>query len=166
MGPEVAELVAALARQPYSRNGWWEDAASIVQVLGERTRTTALSCMVHWPAPPEGVRRADAAFRVQVASAYVLARGGHRDSLVAILHGPVDWIGTAALVGLTELAVRQDDRMAAELVLGTALDEEVNPIKWQCLIEPAILLSALLSGVAPETAKRLIARRKEAEEPS
>lgn len=166
VGPEVAELVAALARQPYSRNGWWEDAASIVQVLGERTRTTALSCMVHWPAPPEGVRRADAAFRVQVASAYVLARGGHRDSLVAILHGPVDWIGTAALVGLTELAVRQDDRMAAELVLGTALDEEVNPIKWQCLIEPAILLSALLSGVAPETAKRLIARRKEAEEPS
>ncbi len=162
--PEAAEPIAALARQPYSRGGWWQRAAGIVQVLGEATRPTALSCMVHWPSPPEGVRRADAAFRVQVASAYVLARGGHRDALVAILHGPVDWIGTAALVGLTELAVREHDHAAAELVLATALDDEINPIRWQCLIEPATLLSGLLPGIAPETATRIAARRKEAEE--
>jgi hypothetical protein len=160
------QLLADLARQPYSRDAWWQRAAGIVQVLGEVTQSTALSCMVHWPSPPEGVRPADAAFRMQVASAYVLARGGHRDALVAILHGPVDWTGTAALVGLTELAVREDDNAAAELVLATALDDEINPIRWQCLIEPAILLSPLLRGVAPETAERIAARRKEAEEAS
>lgn len=162
--PEVAEPITTLARQPYSRDGWWQRAAEIVRVLGELARPTALSCMVHWPPPPAGVRHADAAFHVQVASAYVLARGGHRDSLVAILHGPVDWVGTAALVGLTELAIRENDRTAANLVLEAALDEQINPIRWQCLIEPATLLSALLPGVAPETAERIAARRREAEE--
>ena len=100
--PEAAEAIAALARQRYSRDIWWQGAAGIVEVLGIQTRPMALACMVHWPRPHGGARLADTAFRVQVASAFVLARGGHRESLVAILQGPVDWVGTAALVCLTE----------------------------------------------------------------
>ena len=164
--PEAAQPIADLARQPYSRDAWWARAASIVEVLGVQARPTALACMVHWPTPQPGARLADAAFRVQVASAYVLARSGHRESLVAILHGPVDWVGTAALVGLTELAVRQADRLAEELVVATALDEEVNPVRWQCLIEPALLMALLLPGIDAELAKRLVARRQEAEDSS
>jgi hypothetical protein len=79
------------------------------------------------------VRRAERrsnAGRERVRSrAWRTTRLARRDS-----HGPVDWIGTAALVGLTELAVREDARRPS-LLLPTSLDEKINPIRWQCPIK-------------------------------
>jgi tetratricopeptide (TPR) repeat protein len=161
--PDTGELVAELARRPYSRDAWWQHAATIVDRLRERSRATALGSMVHWPGAGDDAGLADAAFRAQVASAYVLARAGEREALVTILQGPADWAGSAALVGLTELAVREGDRTARDLVVATALDEDVNPIRWQCLIEPALQLSALLPDLDAETGERLALRRQDAE---
>ena len=49
--------------------------------------------------------------------------------------------------------------------MATALDDDVNPVRWQCLIEPALQMASLLPGLDPDV-ERLVSRRHEAEEQS
>jgi tetratricopeptide (TPR) repeat protein len=172
--PEIASALARMASRPFSPDGWWQAADGIVREHGAtRARDGALGSMVHWP-PLGNDRMAlwDWAFHVQVAAAFVLARlderwpeGLRREALTAVLDGPVDWVGTAALVALTEIARREPEARAdiLSLVSERALSPHVSPITYMCWIEPAAQLVRRIPDRPPELDRRLAWVRQEME---
>jgi hypothetical protein len=103
-------------------------------------------------------------FRVQVASAFALARlgagfdrGPRREALTALLRGPVDWTCTAALIALAEIAEREPGaRSGAVELLASALDlRPMSPVVVMCILEPAVDLLRRLDGLPPALRDRV-----------
>jgi tetratricopeptide (TPR) repeat protein len=164
--PAHAALIAALAAGGFDRDAWWEGAAAVVAELGgETARATALGCMLHTPPCP----RAELSwwtwvFQVQVAAAFVLARlergwqpGLRRDALRSLVHGPVDWITTAALVALAEIVRREPEARAGSLeLLAGALDlRPQSPVVYMCIVEPCAHLLGRLEDLPADLRARV-----------
>jgi hypothetical protein len=170
-----AGSIATLASRPFNRDGWWAGAASIVTEHGSASsRAAALGCLVHTPpCPIADLPWWDWMFHVQVASAFVLARletgwsqGPRREALTALLHGPVDWICTAALLVLAEIAEREPDaRQGCLELLARALDlRPLSPVVFMCILEPAVDVLRRLDGLPPALRDRVDRLHREFEQ--
>ncbi len=112
--PGIADAVGALAAHPYEAGAWSYQARRIAAELGTASLRDLLGVMVHPPARPAEYTIWDWIYRVQVASAFVLAHldSGWEDSLrrrvlLSLARGPLDWTVEAAIIALGQLAVEE-----------------------------------------------------------
>jgi hypothetical protein len=112
----VIEPIAHLARTEYRRRRWWAAAGRIANELAATPLEALLAAVTHPPAAPESVPADEWIVRVQLVSAMVLAQLApsepwegslRRSGLYCLLHGPMDWSTSAAVVALTHVA--EDD---------------------------------------------------------
>lgn len=118
--PSIAAQIAVLAQTPYALERWYAQARPLGQRLGLDALASLLGVMIHPPATPQGWNEWDWLSAVQIASALTIAsletdwEGSRRKAaLISLIYGPLDWSGSAALIGLAVLA-RQDMRIAIE----------------------------------------------------
>jgi tetratricopeptide (TPR) repeat protein len=173
--PAPAGSIATLASRPFDRDSWWAGAAGVVTEHGLATaRAGALGCLVYTPpCPIANLPWWDWMFRVQVASAFVLARlelgwsqGPRREALTALLHGPVDWVCTAALLVLAEIAEREPDaRQGCLELLAGALDlRPLSPVVFMCILEPAVDMLRRFDELPPALRDRVDRLHREFEQ--
>ncbi|MGE0708234.1 MAG: tetratricopeptide repeat protein [Planctomycetota bacterium] len=165
----VAGLVAALAGADYDPTEWGALALELAKDLGPAAAPELLAAMVHpyEDGRLEGVPPWEWLFRVQVAAAFIVARldagwegSARRAALRALLHGPLDWTTTAALVAVTQLA--QEEPALAPSLLGELLpwlDAPPSPIQWMSAGEPLRHLLPRFPGLDPALGQRLEAER-------
>jgi hypothetical protein len=154
----VAKAIAELASSPYGVEPWWGSAQTLGARLGPPAVESLLAVMVHPPPRPASVPPWDWRFGVQVAAALCLASvdGGwegsaRREGLLSLLQGPVDWTAAAAVIALAEIARREEAPRSA--IVGLLADEvlvPMSPIRFECIIEPAV---PLLLGRVPLSAR-------------
>ncbi len=137
---EVAGKVGALAAKPFRMESWRAEAASLARELERVSPLELAAVMVHPPPKPEGVRAWSWFIAVQMAAALVLAETeGGRALLVELLHGPVDWVGEAAIVALTEHALAHPGELGAVFKELTALlGQRPSEGAW-CLEYPLVV---------------------------
>jgi ankyrin repeat protein len=133
---EVAAAVGAIARMPYLLRLWSEAAR---RVTFEPADVAAV--MAHPPDGPDYLEPWDWWFRVQVAAAIVLSHlDGGRQILEDIADGPADWSNTAAILGLFDVARRDEKaRPAVTNKLLAIARREATPPAYQHAIQPAAL---------------------------
>jgi tetratricopeptide (TPR) repeat protein len=148
---EVAEKLGALAAKPFRMESWRAEAASLARELARVTPLELAAVMVHPPPKPEGVREWNWFVAVQLAAALVLAESGAgRELLVDLLHGPMDWVGEAAVVALTERALTHSTE--AEVVikeLAVLLQQRPSEGTW-CLEYSVVVRMLRLPGLPPD----------------
>jgi hypothetical protein len=72
-----------------------------------------------------------------------------------IVYGPVDWVSSAALTALAQLAIERPARRAAiENELLAQIDGVANPIGYLCLSLPAAINLLRVPGVSLQTQQR------------
>lgn len=144
----VAEKLGALAAKPFRMKSWREEAASLARELERVSPLELAAVMVHPPPKPEGVRAWNWFIAVQMAAALVLAETeGGRALLVELLHGPVDWVGEAAIVALTERALAHPEEQGAVFKELTAvLGQQPSEGAW-CLEYPLVVRMLRLPGL-------------------
>jgi hypothetical protein len=121
--PEVAALVAELARCDYDLQGWSQRGRQLASRLsGAQALQDLLGAMVHPSPAPQGLRAYVWLQRVQIAAAFILAhldpgwkKAARRRALFSLVMGPVDWTCGAAVLALTALAL-EDAQIRAEVV--------------------------------------------------
>lgn len=155
--PAVARSISEIASTRFSIDGWKREAKRAAASIGFSNTESVLGTMLHPPGrPTPEAPEWDWMFRVQVASALVLAYidDGWEDSirrraLSSLLHGPVDWITTAGIIALTELAREEED--LAPWVIDRFLDllERRPNIGYWC-IEYALVKSLLRIPGVPD----------------
>jgi tetratricopeptide (TPR) repeat protein len=152
---EVAAALAALAREPYRLERWWEQAGALGAAQASRAEAV-LACMVHPPPHPDELTPWDWMFRVQVAAALVIARlpgawpGQRRELLFSLALGPTDWTSTAALIALTELAVREPEaRGDIKTLVADLLGVPSSPIRFMCIESPLAHLLPRIPDLPP-----------------
>jgi hypothetical protein len=142
----IADAVNAIALQPYSLGDWKSRARAVAAELRFGDERDVAATMVHPSAPPEAQDAFEWVFRRQIAAALVLANlddgwanSRRRTALTSLLHGPIDWTTTAALVALTAIA-QDEPAHAADIVamLRSEIDGPVTPIHWTCIHEPLL----------------------------
>ncbi|OJT24554.1 hypothetical protein BO221_15505 [Archangium sp. Cb G35] len=153
---EVAGRVGALAAKPFRMESWRAEAASIARELERVSPLELAAVMVHPPPKPEGVRTWNWFIAVQMAAALVLAEtGGGRELLVELLHGPMDWVGEAAIVALTEHALAHPGEVGAVFKELTALlGQRPSEGSW-CLEYPLVVRMLRLPGLPADFRERL-----------
>jgi len=108
---DIAEAIAAIANQGYSVSDWAEQAAEIGP--GFRERWSHLVALMTRGCPmPTGRNAFDWVQRVQIASALTIAnldqgweKSLRRRILLNLVLGRPDWVVTAAIVGLYQVAI-------------------------------------------------------------
>jgi len=153
---EILRHVASVAQYPYVLSAWSKAAAKVAQKLREEDLQRVLAVMVHPPSGPKYIEPWDWYFRVQVAAALVgshlggapRAESPSRRALEDIADGPADWSNTAALIGLLDLARRDEASrpLIVQALIRTAR-RPVNPPAYQHAIKPAALAVLELPGV-------------------
>ena len=108
--PDVYERIVRLATAPYRLTDWRDQGRTIARELNGATVEHILPVMVHPGAPPAGMRPWTWLYRLQVATALVLAgldegwEGSlRRRALLALAAGPMDWSINAAVIALATL---------------------------------------------------------------
>jgi tetratricopeptide (TPR) repeat protein len=166
------DAIAAFAARHFAPDTWWLEASSVARSIGPDAISEACAAMVH---PPEvvGAHQVwDWMFRVQVASALVIARaddrwsGPRRDALTAIVRGPVDWVVTAALAAMTEIAIREPhNRTAVQEDFAMASAREPSPVVHMCISAPSVHLSLRMPDLPEALRAELVALRRAIEAP-
>jgi tetratricopeptide (TPR) repeat protein len=157
---EVAERLGALAAKPFQMKVWREEAASLARELARVEPLTLAAVMVHPPPRPKGVRAWSWLTAVQMAAALVLAEtNAGRTLLVDLLHGPVDWVGGAAAIALTEHALAHPTETVATLKELLALLERRPSTGAWCLEYPLAVAMPRLPGLPPDLGRTLKAWR-------
>lgn len=118
----VADTVRALATKPFHIIRTWSAASRLAADLRREDVPELLACVVHPLAMPDGSSPRDAFSwvpRVQVCALLTAAQicsdeqwntSIRRDALLSVLHGPMDWSTSAAIVALARVAY--DDNLA------------------------------------------------------
>lgn len=105
--PRVSEALAAIATTRYHLPTWADKAGVAAQQLGPQWAQHLLAGMLNPPPAPDHIHPLDWVPRVQIAAALVIAwHGDGLGTLRALALGPVDWVVDAAILALSELAVR------------------------------------------------------------
>lgn len=112
---EVLEPIAEIAKKRYDYREQYADASRVAEKLTADRATEILAVMVHPPALPAGHTALEWVPRVQLAVAQTLAHlddgwehSVRRKALYSALLGPRDWITTAAIVALAQLAAEEE----------------------------------------------------------
>ena len=112
----LRKVLARLAERPFNLSDWAVLAQQAATMEGTLARDHLLAVMTHPPKAPANIAAWDWVQRVQVAAALTIAflddgwEGSvRRETLVALLNGPMDWSITAAILALTYLAERDSD---------------------------------------------------------
>jgi tetratricopeptide (TPR) repeat protein len=112
--PEIAEAVAALAKNRYSFDEWGKLATQLGPVLGPTAIPDLLAVMCNVPPPPENWTWWDWVQAVQIAAALVIGQtemswenSERRAALHSLLYGPLDWTISAAALALTQIALAE-----------------------------------------------------------
>jgi tetratricopeptide (TPR) repeat protein len=112
--PAVAAAVAGLAARPFDAGVWSHLARQVTPDLGPPPLDALLAAMVNPPPRPTEYTIWDWIQRVQVASAFLIARldDGWEDSLrrralLSLARGPLDWSVGAAIIALGQLALEE-----------------------------------------------------------
>jgi hypothetical protein len=165
--PDLAAAILARVARHYSRGEFEQAAAELATTLGRARLVELSSALVHPPAVPETTPW-DSRFRVQVLIALTLGQWCERAcdddaawcTLSGLLDGPVDWITTAALLALIDLALRAPDHFEAPVfhVISARLRAPVSPVWYQCYVEPARWLLLCLPGLSDAIAAELVER--------
>lgn len=101
--------IAELAASRFRRSRWWASAGQIAERFDATDLQLLLACVVRPPPLPRGLAVQEWIPRVQLASAFVIAQlaleepwteSARRSGLFSILHGPMDWSTSAAIVAL------------------------------------------------------------------
>ncbi len=120
--PEVSRVVTELASAPYERVRTWAAASRVAAALGSEHVESLLACVSRPPPLPAGRDAVEVLTwipQVQLIVAMILAHlepeqpwegSLRRDALRTLLHGPMDWSTSAAIVAMAEVA--RDDRFA------------------------------------------------------
>lgn len=163
---ETMETVRTIALVPYSEAVWWEHA-ELEASLDEDAIRALLAAMVHPGAPPPYLEPWDWWLRVQVASAFAIARAEsspwagslRREVLTDVADGPADWTNTAAITALTAVARHLPEaRDDVRETLRAIAERKPTPPAYQHAIEPAILALLELGDLDAEEVGRLEAR--------
>jgi tetratricopeptide (TPR) repeat protein len=162
--PEIAGLVATIARCPYSRPAWSRMAADPARRPDSINVMDLLSVMIYPGETPTRMRAWDWLYRNQVAAAFMLAHldGGwtgsmRRSVLLSLANGPMDWTVNAAVIALSWIAKRNDD--AAEEVRQLYLDLIAHARHMQgyvCYLTPTVLCAIDLPNIGEAKKKELI----------
>jgi hypothetical protein len=150
----VKQFVADIAARPYTLARWSEVALDIARALAGIGSVQIAAAMVHPPPAPVTMALGDWRFRVQVATALLVTRveefGGtsSRAFLQHFLHGPVDWVTSAAIVAYLDIARRHpaDAVSIAEELLHLAA-RPPSPIWFSCGAYPAMLAVTDIPGL-------------------
>jgi hypothetical protein len=107
-------------------------------------------------AAPAQIALQDWVFRVQVAGALVLAQMPDGEPVLwDIVYGPVDWVSSAALTALAQLAIERPARQAAiENELLAQIDAVANPIGYLCISLPAAINLLRIPGISLQAQQR------------
>lgn len=125
---ELAQRITTLARTRFRRATWWAAAGRDALALTPDDLPALLACIARPPLGPKDVRPHEWIVRVQLASAMVMAQlepdepwteSARRRGLFALLHGPMDWSTSAAIVALACL-VEDEHAIATEVHRGFA----------------------------------------------
>jgi hypothetical protein len=167
----VAAAVSEIALSAYGIEPWCTQAQLLGARLGPGAVESLLAVMTNLPERPKDVTPWDWRFRVQVAAALSLAAvdvgwegSARRKGLLSLLQGPVDWTSSAGVIALAELARRDETSRSAIVSL---LVEEVlvpmSPIRFECIVEPAVplLLARVPLSAEMEETIAAFARREE-----
>lgn len=109
----VVAALAPLAPARFRRAEWWARAGRIAEGLTAADLAGLLACVTHPPAPPRDLPAPEWIVRFQLASAMVIAQlepdepweaSARRRGLFSLLHGPMDWSTSAAIVALACLS--------------------------------------------------------------
>lgn len=148
----ITEAVCALARRPFSLEGWWHAAGAAAARLDDVGVEQVAAALVH-PAPvAKGQDAADWVFAQQLAAALVLARRpGGVALLEDVLLGPMDWTCGAAALALA-LACAPGDRARRHASLLGLLKAPPSHGFW-CLEAPLAAAARLLCDDGPLRAR-------------
>jgi tetratricopeptide (TPR) repeat protein len=154
--PDVSAALAELARAPYSARAWYQAAGQLATQLGPSAIDAVCAAMVGVAEAPARSALQDWTFRVQVAGALVLAQMPDGEQVLwDIVYGPVDWVSSAALTALAQLAIERPARRAAiENELLAQIDGVANPIGYLCISLPAAINLMRVPGVSLQTQQR------------
>jgi tetratricopeptide (TPR) repeat protein len=117
----IAWAVVELANQQYQLEAWWQQARRLARQLKPEQFDDLLATMVYPPRPQQVQRLSGWIYRIQVATALVIAHidtgwegSLRRKALFSLANGPMDWTVDAALIALTAVA-RDDEEAAPEI---------------------------------------------------
>lgn len=157
---DCANSIARIATQPYDLSKWWRKAKGLASTLrGEEGIESLLGVLVHPPERDDDFTQWDWIFRVQIAACFTIAnleRRKDREALFDLVLGPVDWTSTAAVVALSQLAIKQEPfrGQVVELLMSVlstvASSPESGPIHFTNLVEPISLCLLRIPGLPEE----------------
>jgi len=120
--PKIAEAVGKIAYEQFDIDTWRGLARQLSGTLNEKHIPQLLATMLHPPTSQSPYRVWDWLYRVQLASALVIAYIGtdwkgseRRKALLSLAFGPMDWTTDAGLFALAQLA-EADPEIAQEVV--------------------------------------------------
>ena len=111
--PDVLATLTPLAEMRFRRAEWWARAGRIAQAFEAEDLEALLSCITQPPVAPPSIPAQAWIVRIQLASAMVIAQlepeerwedSARRRGLFSLLHGPMDWSTSAAIVALACLS--------------------------------------------------------------
>ena len=109
---EATRQIAGIAITGFNIHHWRDIANAVAEELGAESLKSLLGIMAHTPRPHLDFEPWDWLFRIQLASALVIAyldegweNSLRKQVLLSLLYGPADWTVTAAIVALTEIAL-------------------------------------------------------------
>lgn len=155
---DVAAAIGAIATEAYDPAVWCPRSEALADVLGEGMMRDVLATMLHPPPAPSDVAPPEWLFRVQVAAAFVACRLGdgawegsvRARAMHSLLHGPIDWTTTAAILAVTELA-RETPTMESSVGTLTFLTSSLGPpagsIGRGCLFRPLVYAALMLTNL-------------------
>lgn len=167
----LKELVGDLAQEDYVLETWSEEARATMERHQFGCDAIA-AVMVHPPNRPDSVDAVDWRFRVQVAAGLMIARQACEpfwdspscEAILSILHGPVDWTSTAAVVALLDVALREpESRERIIETLSELLTRPMTPIWYMCVYRPIVSCLVQIPGISPDLQEALLRERDEAD---
>lgn len=154
----VAEAVAAIANTPFDWAGW--QAAAAQAAAGLRGQMTGLVCaLVHPPVPADpSADPIDWLWHYQLAGALVITKldGGwsaseRRGGLLAMVHGPIDWLISAALPCLGLVYAECEEARGELDQIFAALRQRIPDIGYACYRAPLEAVAMRLPGIDEKT---------------
>jgi hypothetical protein len=172
---EIAEIVRALASQPYALEIWQDLAGEAAARLTPDDAEEIAAAMAHPPSAPEGMRAWVWLQRVQFAAALILSRldtgwvgSIRRKALIDLANGPLDWSVDAAVVALATIARAETEARAEITQLYRDILKNTPTSGYTCYVAPVLISYLAVPEISPgerEQLQKLLAQLQQEETP-